>query len=211
MSQMQRSEWLQTQQGSGDPVRDFHARRVTLRTSATTPPTSPDGLPIVGQERTTRIDLIDWACLSVANGFQCFERMAIQFRTSGGRFLIPSIVLLFWAAPFVVSAKHVAPTRIDPIVCQGIRYVVPNAEGLRAYVEAWDLATDRMLWKKTIVRHFYFPFVGTECMHYEYINTMTLNDGHLIFTTDRGRGFSLDLRRRTVHKLRIARKTWPRN
>jgi len=98
--------------------------------------------------------------------------------------------------------KHVTPSQIDPIHFRGIRYVVPNDNGLRAYVIACDDATGRKLWKKTLFRHWYIPPFGTECMHYEYVTSVVLEKNQLVITSERGKGYRLDPTRRTVHRLK---------
>ena len=55
------------------------------------------------------------------------------------------IALMFVFAPLTTSAKHGAPPRVDPLVEQGIRFVLPNDQGRRAYVEAWDVQTGQKL------------------------------------------------------------------
>jgi len=143
-------------------------------------------------------------------GYECLRcAPAFGLRRSGGCRYVSLLLVVFWATASVLFAKHVPPAPVESIVHNGIRYVVPNDHGLRAYVQASDVLTGRKLWTKTIVRHFYFPFAGTECMQYEYISTMELSDGNLIVTTDQGRVFSVDLRTRTVRKATIAPKPPP--
>ena len=57
----------------------------------------------------------------------------------------------------VVLAKHGRPPPIEPIVRDGIRYVVPNDKGRHAYVQAWDTSTDRKIWTVTVFRRIYVP------------------------------------------------------
>jgi hypothetical protein len=104
--------------------------------------------------------------------------------------VIATLVLL--TAPLLAFGKHPAPPQVGAVTNSGVRYVVPNDKGLRGYVEAWDVQTGKKLWAKTIVRHYYIPPFGTECMHFEYLKTMLLQNDTLILTSDRGRTYSLD-------------------
>lgn len=113
------------------------------------------------------------------------------------------LLVMFLLAPILLQAKHVAPPSIQSITNQGVRYVVPNDKGLRAYVEAWDLQTGRKLWVKTIFTHWYIPPFGTECMHYEYLTSMVLEKEDLMLTSDRGRVYALDVRTRTVNRMKV--------
>ena len=123
------------------------------------------------------------------------------------RHYIHMFVLLFVLAAPSALAKHVAPPSIEPVVHQGVRYVVPNDKGLRAYVEAWDVQTGRKLWTKTVFRHWYvpIPFGRTECMQYEYITSMALQTNQLILTSGRGREYVFDTRTRTIRQIKTKR------
>ena len=115
------------------------------------------------------------------------------------------VTLALLTVPFVAFAKHPAPPQVWAVTNNGVRYVVPNDKGLWAYVEAWDVPTGKKLWAKTIVRHHYIPPFGTECMHYEYLKSMSLQDDSLILTSDRGRIYSLDTRTRAVRRVKPER------
>lgn len=113
------------------------------------------------------------------------------------------LALGFASVASLAFAKHGPPAPLDPIVYEGVRYVVPNDHGLRAYVEAWDFRTGKKLWTKTLFRDFYvpIPFLGTECMHYEYVTSKALESDRLIFTSERGKRYVLNLRTRAIRRL----------
>jgi hypothetical protein len=98
--------------------------------------------------------------------------------------------------------KHPSPGPLPAVTNNAVRYIVPNDKGLRAYVEAWDVQSGRKLWSKTIFRHYYIPPFGNECMHFEYLRSMVLQDGTLMLTSDRERTFSLDTGSRAVRRLK---------
>jgi hypothetical protein len=112
------------------------------------------------------------------------------------------VTLVLLTLPFVAFGKHPAPPQVGAVTNSGVRYAFPNDKGLRAYVEAWDVQTGKKLWAKTIVRHHYIPPFGTECMHYEYLMSIALQNGTLILTSDRGRTYSLDTRTRAVRRVK---------
>ena len=118
------------------------------------------------------------------------------------RFTSWIVLCLLLMVPFLVSAEHVLPPSIKPIVYEGVRYIVPNDKGLCGYIEARDISTDRKLWTKTIFKHWYIPPFGTECLKYEWITSMTLAGNQLLITSERGRGYTLDLRTRAVHRVK---------
>jgi len=110
-------------------------------------------------------------------------------------------LLVLLTLPLPAFGKHPAPPQVEAVTSSGVRYVLPNDKGLRAYVEAWDVQTGKKLWAKTIARHYFIPPFGTECMHFEYVKTLTLQDDTLILTSDRGRTFSLDTRTKRVRRV----------
>ena len=59
--------------------------------------------------------------------------------------LIPVALLL----PSLALAKRLAPANVKPVVYQGVRYIAPNDDGRRAYIEARDVQTDKELWDLT--------------------------------------------------------------
>jgi hypothetical protein len=119
------------------------------------------------------------------------------------------LLILFLLTPLVAHAKHVAPPEIQSITNNGVRYVVPNDKGLRAYVEALDVQTGRKLWAKTIFTHWYIPPFGTECMRYEYLASMTLVKDELVLTSERGRIYALDIQTKAVRRMKAKEPNKP--
>ena len=113
-----------------------------------------------------------------------------------------TVTLVLLTLPFVAFGKHPAPPQVRAVTNNGARYVIPNDNGLRAYVEAWEIQNGKRLWTKTIIQHYCIPPFGTECMHYEYLNSMALQDDTLILTSDRGRTYSLSTRTRAVRRVK---------
>ena len=63
------------------------------------------------------------------------------------------IVLIVCAAallPCSASAKRTAPVKVEPVIHETVRYVVPNDDGRRAYIQAWDIKTNKKLWELTV-------------------------------------------------------------
>jgi hypothetical protein len=117
------------------------------------------------------------------------------------------VALVFIIVSPSTLAKHGAPPPIEPVIHQGVRYVVPNDKGLHAYVQAWDVQTGRKLWTKTVFRHRYvsIPFGRTECMSYEYVTSMVLQTNLLVLTSERGREYILDTRTRSIRQNKTKR------
>src|SRR5258708_40151910 len=59
---------------------------------------------------------------------------------------LAGLLLLTLLLPQLASAKRAAPVHADPVVYEGIRYVAPNDDGRRGYIEAGDAGTNRQRW-----------------------------------------------------------------
>ncbi len=46
----------------------------------------------------------------------------------------------------LTSAKRLPPVKVDSVIYEGIRYVAPNDDGRRGYIEAWNVGTNKKLW-----------------------------------------------------------------
>ena len=60
------------------------------------------------------------------------------------------IVLLTLLLPQLASAKRIAPVNVAPVIYEGIRYVAPNDDCRRGYIEAWNVGTNKKLWELTL-------------------------------------------------------------
>jgi len=119
------------------------------------------------------------------------------------RYHLTMLILLAVLVPSIAQAKRKAPPKIEPVVYEGVRYVSPNDDGRRAYVQAWDTTTNKMLWELTVFRNFIVPFAEEDVQHV-YIKKMSVRDGKLILVAEDGRAYSLDLKTRAVKKLKQA-------
>ena len=110
-------------------------------------------------------------------------------------------VLIFVAAalslPSLALAKRVAQAEVKPVVYQGIRYIAPNDDGRRAYIEAWDVRTNKKLWDLTIFVNRIDPKLE-EDVQWVFIKALRVQDGALIVTPERGRTYQVDLKTRAV-------------
>jgi hypothetical protein len=102
--------------------------------------------------------------------------------------------------PSVAHAKRKAPPKVEPVVFEGVRYTAPNDDGRRAYVQAWQTSTNRMLWEVTVFRNRINPLAEEDVQHV-YIRQMRIRDGKLIVIAEDDRVFSVDLKTRAVERL----------
>jgi hypothetical protein len=119
-----------------------------------------------------------------------------------------SIFLPFVLLASLTSAKRAAPTKIEPVIHDGIRYVAPNDDGRRAYIEAWDVQTNKKLWDLTVFTNRIDPKLE-EDIQWVFINGLSLHDGTLIVASERGNTYEIDLETKAITKSDATRSPTP--
>src|SRR4030095_12516567 len=106
--------------------------------------------------------------------------------TSVSHFRIAFLPTLFLTVflPGFSFAKRIAPAAVEPVIHEEIRYVAPNDDGRRAYVEAWDVRTNKKLWDLTV-------FTTPSGQRF-FIKSLSLRDGTLGITSERGKTYQID-------------------
>lgn len=94
-------------------------------------------------------------------------------------------------------AKRAAPTAVAPVIHEGIRYVVPNDDGRRAYIEAWDVHANKKLWDLTVFTNHIDPKLE-EDVQWVFIKTLSIEGDRLVATSERGNTYQIDLNSRVV-------------
>ena len=112
------------------------------------------------------------------------------------RFIIIFVVVALLLLSLAL-AKRVARAEVEPVVHQGVRYVAPNDDGRRAYIEAWDVQTNKKLWDLTIFVNRIDPKLE-EDVQWVFIKALRVQDGTLIVTPERGKTYQVDLKTRAV-------------
>ena len=110
-------------------------------------------------------------------------------------------IIIFFAMALLLStlafAKRAAPAKVEPVIHQGVRYIAPNDDGRRAYVEAWDIRANKKLWDLTVFTNRIDPNLEEDVQHV-FIKALRVQDGALIVTPERGRTYQVDLKTRAV-------------
>jgi len=110
-------------------------------------------------------------------------------------------VLIFVAValllPSLALAKRLAPAEVEPVIHQGVRYIAPNDDGRRAYIEAWDVQTNKRLWDLTIFTNRIEPGLE-EDVQWVFIKALNVRDGALIVTSERDKIYRVDLKTKAV-------------
>lgn len=110
---------------------------------------------------------------------------------------LAAILLLTLLLPQLASAKRLAPVKVDPVVHEGIRYVAPNDDGRRGYIEAWNVETNKKLWKLTLFINRIDPNLE-EDVQWVFVNALNIQNGKLITTSEDGKTYQVDLKTKEI-------------
>jgi hypothetical protein len=112
-------------------------------------------------------------------------------------------VLIFIAValllPSLALAKRVAPAKVEPVTYQGVRYIAPNDDGRRGYIEAWDIRTNKKLWDLTVFTNRIDPTLEGD-VQWVFIKELNIRDGALVVTSERDETYRVDLKTKTVRQ-----------
>jgi hypothetical protein len=110
------------------------------------------------------------------------------------------LTLVVSAMTFLVGlacAKRIPPAPVESVIHEGIRYVAPNDDGRRAYVEARDVQTNKKLWDLTVFTNRIDPALE-EDVQWVFIDKLSLSDGTLIVKSERGTTYRIDLSTKAI-------------
>jgi hypothetical protein len=112
-----------------------------------------------------------------------------------------SLLILFLLLPVMAFAKRAAPTPVEPVVADGVRYVAPLHYGWHATVEAWDIQSNQKLWELTVFNNVIVPFpLEEEDAQWVFIKSLKLEGDRLLVTSETGKTYTVNLKTRTVDR-----------
>jgi hypothetical protein len=124
------------------------------------------------------------------------------------RIVFVSTLFLALFLPGSISANRTTPVAVEPVIHEGVRYVAPNDDGRRAYIEASDVRTNKKLWDLTMFTNRIDPKLE-EDVQWVFINTLSIRDDTLIVTSERGTTYQIDLRTKAITQHEAAWSTAP--
>ena len=110
---------------------------------------------------------------------------------------LAGLFLLMLLQPQLASAKRVPPLKVDPVIYEGIRYVAPNDDGRRGYIEAWNVESNKKLWELTIFTNA-IDLNLEEDVQWLFIKALNIQDGRLVATSERGENYQVDLKTKEI-------------
>jgi hypothetical protein len=111
--------------------------------------------------------------------------------------IIVAMLVLLAPAAF---AKRGAPAEVKPVVHEGIEYRAPHstiASEKMGVVEAWDKATDKMLWEKKVYTVKINPLMERDVQDV-FVTKLEIDAGKLIVTNEKDARYSIDLKTQNV-------------
>jgi hypothetical protein len=109
--------------------------------------------------------------------------------------LVSAMMLL----PCLASGKRIAPPKVEPVIYEGVRYLAPNDDGRRAYIEAWEVQTNKKLWDLTVFTNPIDPEME-EDVQWVFINRLSVRDSILFVTSERGNTYQVDPHTKEVRR-----------
>src|SRR6266850_635406 len=110
---------------------------------------------------------------------------------------LPVILLLTLLLPQLTCAKRLPPVKVDPVIYEGIRYVAPNDDGRRGYIEAWNVGTNKKLWGLTLFANRIDPNIE-EGVQWVFIKVLNIQDGRLMVTSESGKTYQVDVNTKAI-------------
>lgn len=95
------------------------------------------------------------------------------------------------------SAKRTAPTEVEPVVHEGMRYVAPNDDSRRGYIEAWNVATNKKLWELTLFTNRIDPNLE-EDVQWVFVKELRIQDSRVMVTSERGTTYQVDVKTKAI-------------
>jgi hypothetical protein len=120
---------------------------------------------------------------------------------------VPTLFLAVFL-PGSIFAKRIAPAAVEPVIHEGVRYVTPNDDGRRAYLEAWDVRSNKKLCNLTVFTNRIDPKLE-EDVQWVFINTLSMRDHTLIVTSERGTTYQIDLQTKAITQSEAAGSAAP--
>ena len=111
------------------------------------------------------------------------------------------ILFLALALAGPALAKRTPPPKVPPISQGAIRFSVPNDDGRRAYVQARNVKSGKLLWEVTVFRNAIDPKLE-EDVQWVFIKKLSIAAGNLVLVDERDRAYCLDLKFREAATMR---------
>jgi hypothetical protein len=101
---------------------------------------------------------------------------------------------------YLTLGKRTAPPEVTPVIHESVRYVAPNDDGRRGYIEVRDVHTNGKIWELTVFTNHIDPNLE-EDVQWVFIQSLSIRDNRLIVTSERGDTYGIDLKTKAITQL----------
>jgi hypothetical protein len=115
---------------------------------------------------------------------------------------ILNIILFIFMSTFSVAlthAKRAEPAIVTPITYKNIKISAPNTVEDMGFIEARDIKSEKLLWKKKIYSVWIIPFIETD-VQWVFITELKIETDKLIISNEKGHKYSLNLKTLKLRK-----------
>ncbi len=109
-------------------------------------------------------------------------------------------LLFFLALTSSALCKRGAAPIVEPLIHKGIKYIAPNDDGMREYIQAWDIKTAKKIWELTIFTNAIQPGLEKD-VQWVFIENLKTERGNLLITDEMGRQFLVHLKTRQIERI----------
>ena len=89
-------------------------------------------------------------------------------------------------------AKRVPIPTVEPIERDGVRYVAPNDDGKREYIQAFNIASGKLIQEINLKKNIIWPWLEGD-VQVVFITTMRIEGNMLVITDEKDRIFKYKL------------------
>ena len=115
--------------------------------------------------------------------------------------ILIAILLCFLSITPLAWSKRGAVPIVEPVICQSLKYSSPNNDGIREYVEVWDIRSKKKISEVTIFTN--SIQLGLEVdVQWTFIAKLECEKGNLRITDERGRQFLMHLVTKQIQKIK---------
>jgi hypothetical protein len=113
------------------------------------------------------------------------------------------LILAGLLAPWLALAKRGPAPKVPPVEQDGVRYIAPNDDGRRGYIQARDIQSGKLLWEVTVFRTAMVPGLEQD-VQWVFVQKLSVEEGKLSVVDERGRRYRVDPKTQAVEELKKA-------
>lgn len=92
----------------------------------------------------------------------------------------------------LAQAKRMPAPEVEPVIYKGIKFIAPNTPQKMGYIEAYDIKTNKKVWKKKVYRVFINPLMETD-VQWIFISSLSIKDGKLVVINERDKKYKVNI------------------